>query len=192
MNFKEIFDLKKFKKAGPEKWIILAAIGILIVVIVIPTEKKSSDNNIDKTEESQQFNEIQNSSYEAELEKKLADILSNVDGAGAVSVMITLDESEEIVLQTDSSLESNITNETDSDGGQRTVNSNSYSYSTVLSGSSSNGEPYIIKQIYPKVAGVVVIAEGAGSAEIQSQISEAVQALFDIPAHKIKVLKAVK
>ena len=106
--------------------------------------------------------------------------------------MITLEESEEIVFQTDSNQESSVTQETDSAGGQRTVNSNSYSYTTVLSGNSSSGEPYVIKQIYPKVAGVVVIAEGAGSAGIQTQISEAVQALFDIPVHKIKVLKASK
>ena len=190
MKLKDLFDLKKFKKAGPEKWIILVAAGILIIVLVIPTEKKTDNDASDKSEITQQNSELQLSSYEAELEKKLEDILSKVDGAGTVKVMITLDESEEIVLQTDSSVESNITNETDSSGGQRTVNSNSYSYSTVLSGGSSNGEPYIIKQIYPKVAGVVVIAEGAGSAGIQTQISEAVQALFDIPAHKIKVLKA--
>lgn len=190
MKLKDLFDLKKLKKAGPEKWIILVAVGILIVVLVIPAEKKTDDNVLDKPEITQQNSELKNNSYEAELEKKLEDILSKVDGAGTVKVMVTLDESEEIVLQTDSSVESNITNETDSAGGQRTVNSNSYSYSTVLSGGSSNGEPYIIKQIYPKVAGVVVIAEGAGSAGIQTQISEAVQALFDIPAHKIKVLKA--
>lgn len=189
MKLKDLFDLNKLKKVGPEKWIILVAVGILIVVFAIPTEKEPE-------EESQpvvQSEEIEsNSSYEADLEQKLAELLSKIEGVGAVNVMITLEESEEIVFQTDSSLESSVTEETDSAGGQRTVNSNSYSYTTVLSGDSSSGEPYVIKQIYPKVAGVVVIAEGAGSAGIQTQISEAVQALFDIPVHKIKVLKASK
>ncbi len=188
MKLKDLFDINKLKKAGPEKWIILVAVGILIVVLAIPTKEKPKEESLPVI----QNEEVESSSYEADLELKLAALLSKIDGVGAVNVMITLEESEEIVFQTDSSLESSVTEETDSDGGQRTVNSNSYSYSTVLSGDSSNGEPYVIKQIYPKVAGVVVIAEGAGSAGIQTQISEAVQALFDIPVHKIKVLKASK
>lgn len=190
MKLKDIFDLVKLKKAGPEKWIILAAIGILIVVLFIPNDKKINDNVSESSETQGTENTEINTSYEAELEKKLEDILSNISGAGYVKVMVTLEESEEIVLQTDSSVEKDITDETDSDGGQRKVDSSSYTYSTVLSGGSSSGEPYVIKQIYPKVSGVVVLAEGAGSATIQTQISEAVQALFDIPAHKIKVLKA--
>lgn len=188
MKLKDLFDLNKIKKAGPEKWIILVAVGILIVVLAIPAEKEPEEESVPVI----QNEETASSSYETDLEQKLEELLSKIDGAGAVSVMITLEESEEIVFQTDSSLESSVTEETDSAGGQRIVNSNSYSYTTVLSGDSSSGEPYIIKQIYPKVAGVVVIAEGAGSAGIQSQISEAIQALFDIPVHKIKVLKASK
>ncbi len=186
MKFKDWFDINKIKKAGPEKWIILVAAGILIVVLAIPTKEQSEKKDVQVVLEE----ETKGSDYENELEEKLETLLSKIAGAGAVDVMITLEESEEIVFQTDSSIESSVTGETDSDGGQRTVNSNSYSYTTVLSGDSSGGEPYVIKQIYPKVAGVVVIAEGAGSATIQTQISEAVQALFDIPVHKIKVLKA--
>lgn len=190
MKLKDLFDLNKLKKAGPEKWIILVAVGILIVVLGIPTKEEPEENNSVPVVQSEETES--NSSYEADLEEELAELLSKIEGVGNVSVMITLEESEEIVFQTDSSLESSVTEETDSAGGQRTVNSNSYSYTTVLSGDSSNGEPYVIKQIYPKVAGVVVIAEGAGSAGIQTQISEAVQALFNIPVHKIKVLKASK
>lgn len=190
MKLKNLININKFKKAGPEKWIIIAVAGILIIVLAIPSNKEI------KEEESmtaiQREEEDISSSYESDLEDKLAELLSKIDGVGTVNVMITLEESEEIVFQTDSSLESSITEETDSAGGQRIVNSNSYSYTTVLSGDSSKGEPYVIKQIYPKIAGVVVIAEGAEGAGIQTQISEAVQALFDIPVHKIKVLKASK
>lgn len=185
MKLKKYLNFDFLKKMGPEKWIILAAAAILVIIMFIPSEKKKDD----KTQVVQE-SEIQTVSYQDELEERLTDILSGIEGAGKVKVMITLDGSEEIVLQTDSSLESDITNETDSDGGQRSVNNKSYSYTTVLTGGSADGKPYVIRQIYPKISGVVVIAEGAGSAGIQNQISEAVQALFDIPAHKIKVLKA--
>ena len=40
-----------------------------------------------------------------------------------------------------------------------------------------------------KVAGVVVVAEGASSASVNARISEAVKALFSIDAHKISIVK---
>ncbi|MBR5474342.1 MAG: hypothetical protein IKU83_02915 [Lachnospiraceae bacterium] len=42
-----------------------------------------------------------------------------------------------------------------------------------------------------EVEGVVVLCDGGGNAKVKSEIAEAVGALFDVPAHKIKVLKRV-
>ena len=49
--------------------------------------------------------------------------------------------------------------------------------------------PYVIKQLQPEIEGVFVIAEGGGDENVQLQITEAVQALFGIEAHKIKIAK---
>ena len=187
MKLKGLPDLKKWLLSGPEKWIILIGVGVLLIIIAIPTDKKSEEKKPLTNSQTEAADKI---TYETDMEKKLQEILSKVEGAGNVSVMITWDETGEIILQTESSHEASLTEETDSDGGTRNIKSNKYSNSTLLSGGSTSGEPYVIKQKYPKVLGVVVLAQGAGSANIQSQISEAVQALFDIPAHKIKVLKA--
>ncbi len=45
------------------------------------------------------------------------------------------------------------------------------------------------KELRPEIGGVVVSASGGGSPAIQAEISAAVEALFDVPSHKIKVLK---
>lgn len=42
-----------------------------------------------------------------------------------------------------------------------------------------------------EIAGVVVIADGAENIQVKTQICEAVEALFEVPVHKIKVLKRV-
>ncbi|MFR1159532.1 MAG: hypothetical protein ACLSD7_11495 [Coprococcus phoceensis] len=57
--------------------------------------------------------------------------------------------------------------------------------------STSGGEqtPYVTKEVNPKVEGVVVIAEGGGNAVVIKNITEAIQALFDVDTHKIKVMK---
>ena len=47
----------------------------------------------------------------------------------------------------------------------------------------------MVKTLQPKVEGVLVIAEGAGNSVVKKNISEAVEVLFGIDAHRIKVAK---
>lgn len=42
---------------------------------------------------------------------------------------------------------------------------------------------------FPRVQGVLVIAQGAGDSLVEEKICEAVEALFPIGAHKIRVMK---
>ena len=53
----------------------------------------------------------------------------------------------------------------------------------------SNGDPYVVRNVKPQIKGVVVACEGGGDPEVALKISEAVQALFGLPAHKIVVLE---
>jgi len=55
--------------------------------------------------------------------------------------------------------------------------------------SGSERTPYVTSEKNPKVAGVLVIAQGGGSSRIRQEILEAAQALFGIDAHKIKIMK---
>ena len=61
--------------------------------------------------------------------------------------------------------------------------------STVLRKDGSVEEPYVTKTISPDVEGVVVMAQGADNAQIRKELSEAVQVLFGVEAHRVKVLK---
>ena len=42
--------------------------------------------------------------------------------------------------------------------------------------------------LYPQVEGVLVSCEGAGRGSVNAEITEALQALFNLDAHKVKVL----
>ncbi|MBQ8815225.1 MAG: stage III sporulation protein AG [Lachnospiraceae bacterium] len=186
--------IKTWWKGQTEKsgkpWGILLIIGLLLAVIVWPTSQTSTGQG---TEEGQGKSGngaqgTENLTYEEQLEEKLAAILSRVKGAGAVQVMITLESSSELVLQVDESHTTDVVRETDSAGGTRDSNQSSYTKDTVQTGTDDG--PYVIKEINPKVSGVLIIAEGAGSAAVKNEICEAVEALFNLPIHKIKVLEA--
>ena len=127
--------------------------------------------------------------YEQQLEERLEELLSHVDGVGKVEVMIVLKSSEEKVWRVDQDTSYSVTQETDSNGGNRKIESQDISQDTILSGQSGQEGPLLEKEINPEIGGVVVSAEGGGSPQIQAEISAAVEALFDVPSHKIKVLK---
>ena len=59
----------------------------------------------------------------------------------------------------------------------------------MYSDSDSAGEPYISKELSPQIEGVVVIAEGGADSVVRQNITEAVQALFGIDTHKIRIMK---
>lgn len=127
--------------------------------------------------------------YEQQLEMRLKELLSHVEGVGEVEVMIVLKSSEEKVWRTDRNSSLSSTRETDSNGGTRDVRSQEISEDTILTGSNGGDGPLLEKELKPEIGGVVVSATGGGSPSIQAEISAAVEALFDVPSHKIKVLK---
>ena len=125
------------------------------------------------------------------MERRLEEVLLAVEGVGEVKVMITLKDNGEKQLQSDTLREQSSTSETDSSGGSRSVQEAREEYNTVIMNDGSSDSPYITRETVPEIEGVLVVARGAGDTSVKTEIYEAVQALFNVPAHKIKVLKGV-
>ncbi|MBD5530159.1 MAG: stage III sporulation protein AG [Lachnospiraceae bacterium] len=179
--------------------LILLLAGVLLVVIALPTEKNSREQQNPGAVTGSSGGAVQESisvgagfsdveEYAAYLEKRLENTLSQVSGVGAVQVMITLEATQELVLEKDQQTQSSSTTEEDSQGGSRYSHQTSRSENTVYH-SSGNNEPYVIKTLLPRVEGVVVVAQGAGTGNINRNITDVVQALFDVEVHKVKVVK---
>lgn len=199
--------------------IIIVLTGILMLVITWPLEDEKEkissasklwdrsksniyQNNEDTEEKAYNDEIILNNGIVADsgifreeyivsnLEERLEEILSAVQGVGHVKVMITLSSSGEKIVEKDIPLERNSIIENDSTGGNRSTNE-MYSQEETVYSTNSNGDkvPYVIKENSARVEGVSVVAEGGGDAAVQKNISDVIQALFGIEAHKIKVVK---
>ncbi len=132
--------------------------------------------------------------YEKELEDRIAQLLKSVEGVGKVDVMVVLSSSSEKVFRTDRSENTSTTKEKDASGGERDIASSQSEENTILSQQSgSNGtSPLVQKELYPEISGIVISAQGGDSPKVQEEISQAMEALFGLEAHKIKVLKRVE
>ncbi len=187
------------KKLQKDQCLILVLIGILLCVIAIPTEKKDSksdlSNGIDDTIDNHMIPDKTDepADYIQYWEDKLEETLSCADGVGKVRVLITLQSSEQKIVEKDGPEEYTDTAEEDGAGGGRTIGESRVEKSTIYSSDGQGGNvPYVVMTIPPSVEGVVVIAQMADQVNIRQNIIEAIQVLFDIDANKIKIVKMKK
>lgn len=186
-----IMEWIKNQKIRKDQLIVLILVGILLLVITIPTgskeenEKESDTRNVGTSQ-----NNLKDQTYISAMEEELERILSQMEGVGEVKVMLTLKESSERVIEKDVQTSRETVKENDSQGGERTTTNETLEESTIYNGGEDAGEePYVSKERFPKVEGVVVVAEGGDNALVVQNITEAVQALFDIDTHKIRIVK---
>ena len=176
-----------WKDFGPEKIILIAIAGIILLVTNFSEWKAGSGTEkTDTTEKTEDFNE--NESYIEDMENKLVHILEKVDGVGQVEVMITLKSSRESVLNKDASEESQ-TEEENSNGTKKYSQNDKREEETVLADASGESAPYVIKELAPEISGVIIACEGADNNTVASAVTQAAQVLFGISSNHIKVLK---
>ena len=107
------------------------------------------------------------------LQEQLSDLLSRMEGAGRVEVLLTLATGEETLYQTD---------------GDRT--SETERFDTVLVSDSGHNETGLIRQVNPPTyLGAVVLCQGADSSALRLAITQAVANATGLGYHKITVLK---
>lgn len=180
-------------KSGKEKITIVILIGVLLLIIALPQGGTFDDAQSDKTGVHVSDSGTQTGSegrdYEEYIEKKLVNALSSVDGVGEVRVAVTIKTTGENVLAKDQEYSSSSLNETDDGGGVRKQDGESKKESYIYIDAGDGESPYVIRQDMPKVEGVIVVAKGGGDGSVAAEITAAVEALLDVPAHKIKVLK---
>jgi len=193
-------DKKKIslKEIGLPKLIMIFIAGIIIILLSFPGifgSKKSTDDSTQSVKNDAQQNVTYTTSYDTntyitEMENKLKSILRKVTGIGEVEVTLTLKGSQVRVPLKDNPSTQESLNEVDGEGGSRTNNSVQREESTVLvTNEDGKSVPYILQELEPEIEGVVVIAEGGDDVNIKMDIMEAAEVLFDVPAHKVKVMK---
>lgn len=111
------------------------------------------------------------------IDSRLEEVLSQVEGAGKVKVLINYRQSGEKILAYD--MESN-TNAKDN-----STENNSKS-EVVYDG---NKMPVVLKEYMPKVEGVIIVAQGGNVESVKRQLISGTVALLGIDEHKIEVLK---
>ncbi len=106
--------------------------------------------------------------------EELTGILSQIQGAGKVRVMLTLASGEQTVYQTDKDMDA----------------SGSVRYQTVTVTDSNRNQQGIVQQILaPEYRGAIILCQGAEDASVRLAIVEAVSDATGLTSDRISVLK---
>ena len=125
--------------------------------------------------------------YTANLENRLTELISSVDGAGSTKVMVTLECGTEYVYASRQKSTSAVSEDTNPDGRVSRDEKRSGEESLVLVNVGRGEEPLILKQLTPTVAGVVVLCSGADDVNVRQQIINVVKTALGTSSNRVCV-----
>jgi len=156
------------------KHIELIVAGIAVVVMLAlyfgskPLDSLGAGNNRPAANSGQE-------DYCARIERELTETLSKMEGAGETKVIVNWESSVEAVI-------AYITNASQNGTAQSPQ---------VITGGGAQG-PIVLKEIYPKAVGVVILCQGGTNVKVKLDIINAVSVLLNITPDKIQVLTMKK
>ena len=184
-----------------ENLVFLVIVLIITVVVInyIWNGNKSSNKTItnsagiqlasSKTSQDTDSNQSYSSSNSESLEKRLEDILKNIEGVGDVKVFINYSESSETVAMYNENSKKSTTEETDKSGGVRKVEETDSQKEVIYQEQNGNKTPIVQKTVEPKIEGAIITAKGASDINVKTNIIQAVEAATGLATHKIQVFQ---
>ena len=145
---------------------VLLVLAAGIILMALPEKKAQTSDSPQPAETAQQLG----------LQESLEELLSQMEGAGKVRVLLTQARGEQILYQTNE----------DTDTAE---NSSQLRVETVILSGSDRGETGLVQQVNPPVyLGAVVLCQGAGNAAVRLSVVEAVMSATGLTSDKITVL----
>ena len=172
--------------------IVILIIGVIIVIAgsVFWGEDRKDKLDIAYEVSDTGVNKDDTLPYEQHLKLNLEKVLSSIEGVGKVSAMITFESSSEMIPAIETKSNKTLTSEADNQGGKREVEQIEEDEKIlILNKQDGDQQPLILKELKPKVKGVIIVAEGVEDPGIKRAVYDAAKTVLGIKAHKVKIFK---
>lgn len=171
MNKEHFEPIARTVSAAVKKYRWALLILLLGAVLLLWPQKKTSSETKTEEPKAAQADEL------AQTEQKLSAILSQMEGAGSVQVMLSVKTNKQTIYQTDKKTS------TESSGGSEETTT------VMATQTGADKTPVEAATQGPVYQGAVVLCQGADSAGVRLAIVEAVSDLTGLGSEKISVIK---
>lgn len=170
-----------------KKLLIILAIGFAGMAFLLLSELWSGKDKSADTENAKSVQTADSVNYSEDLERRLTDIISSINGAGKTKVMVTLENGLESVYADRETIRNGKTAAGSADRNESYESDREY----IIIQTDEGGEGgLVIKVIQPRVRGVAIVCQGGDSAVVRQQIAETVSAVLDISSARIYISKS--
>ena len=174
-------------------FVVILIITVVAINLIWNGKKDTKQQGINDSSKKLATNENDNTNNETinsnNLEEKLKNILSKIQGVGNVEVCLNYSESSEIVAMYNESSKVSTTEETDTSGGNRKIQETDTQKDIIYQEENGKKTPITQKTIQPKIEGAIITATGVNNATTKNNIIQAVEAVTGLATHKIQVFE---
>lgn len=182
-KIKEIFKNQDGNNKRKIENLVVFAIILIITIIIINAICNDNTDKKNNTSDMQNNSNLKLAELEdveedetTDLEKKLEEILKNINGVGNVKVLLTYSESSKTIAMYNEDSTKNDTEETDTQGGNRKITQTSTKKEVIYQEVDGKKIPITQSVVKPQIEGAVVTAVGAKNVEVKASIVQAVEA----------------
>ncbi|MBT2574471.1 stage III sporulation protein AG [Bacillus sp. ISL-51] len=125
--------------------------------------------------------------YEREYENQLKEILETIIGVEDVSIVVNVDATSLKVFEKNKTKKNTVTEETDKQGGKRSVTDQTSEEEIVMIRNGDQETPVVVQTKKPDIRGVLVVAQGVDNVQIKKTIIDAVTRVLDVPSYRVAV-----
>ena len=126
--------------------------------------------------------------YSDKLERDLETLLSGIEGAGRVNVMVTLQNGVEYVYASADKTSSNTSQSEATSGGESRESRENTESSYIIIKTEKGEEALVRTELMPSVKGVVIVCDGGNDPETSRRISQAAATALGISANKVCIV----
>lgn len=166
-NKETVFSFIKDQK-GIILVVILIILSLILLILPSGSSKSASNNNLDRLSE-----------YEDRVEKKIAQLCSEVKGVSSVSVSVYFDSGFESVYAFD-------------EESRNSSGSTNTEKKYVTLGSGSDESMVCLYERMPSISGVAIVCKGGGNPLIANELINMISSAFNVPKNKIYVTEGKK
>ncbi|MEG0750837.1 MAG: hypothetical protein RR998_03740 [Oscillospiraceae bacterium] len=178
--------VEKLKHGGKKnKFIaIMLVCGIAGILLIMMSELFAGTGD-SKTQAVLTDEDAYNNRFVSELRDDLATSISNIDGAGATQVYITLERGVRYVYATSGKSTDDVSENKDDSFSRKSTSEQSL----IIVDGGGGKAPVVLEREEPSVKGVVVICEGGDDPNIRQSVIELASTLCGVGTNRISVAK---
>ena len=165
MKKNELLSALRSLQNNKNRTALAVTVGVMAMLLLLLSELLPSGNTQKTAASTVRTAAV--SQYQTQLEQQLEELISQMQGAGRTTLMVTLTTAEETIYAVDT----------------QTGDLQQQETHVLLQDGSALAETTYL----PQVCGVAVLSEGGGDVRVAARITELLHSLLDLPANRICV-----